>query len=211
MAALLDEPALAPDRQHGQGALASRPRPSIAPRRGDRRTSGEPAPLVARASGRYDRAKQTSTSNARASARSTIPVTLLRMNRASRRKLPQRAPGWGAKFRHAGRGLKLGVRGESSFFVHFFVAAAVVAAGLALGVDRAEWCLLVLCIAGVLAAEMFNSALERLAQAIDQRHNALLRNALDISSAAVLLAVLGAATVGVIVFGSRLGSMLGGD
>ena len=30
---------------------------------------------------------------------------------------------WGAKFAAAFRGIKLGVRGHSSFFVHFFFAA----------------------------------------------------------------------------------------
>jgi len=61
----------------------------------------------------------------------------------------------------------------------------------------------------VLAAEMFNSALEAMARAIDSGWNANLRDALDIGSAAVLVCAGGAATVGLIVFLNRLGVALG--
>jgi len=115
---------------------------------------------------------------------------------------------WSRKFRNAFRGVKLGVRGESSFFVHFFVAAMVVAAAVALSCNLVEWCLLVGAVAAVLVAEMFNSALERMAKAVDQRHNPQLRDALDIGSAAVLLATIGAAVIGAIVFIHRLGDVL---
>ena len=118
-------------------------------------------------------------------------------------------PGWRAKFRNALRGTKRGLRGQSSFFVHFFIAAAVIAAATVLKVDRTEWCLLLLCIAVVLVAEMFNSALEWLAKAIDLAHNPHLGEALDVGSAAVLIASIGAATVGAIVFIERLTKLLG--
>ena len=103
---------------------------------------------------------------------------------------PERS--WFRKFRDAFRGVKEGVRGQSSFFVHFFVAAAVVAAGVVLHVDLLEWCLLVLCIAGVITAEMFNSALESMAKAITGQRDPQLGNSLDIGSAAVLVASVGA-------------------
>ena len=58
-------------------------------------------------------------------------------------------------------------------------------AGL-LRVSRVDWSILLLCIFGVLTAELFNSALESVARAIDTRHNPHLAAALDIASAAVL-------------------------
>ncbi len=116
---------------------------------------------------------------------------------------------WRSKFADAFRGVKLGVRGQSSFFVHFFIAAAVVAAGVTMNCSLVEWCLLALSIAGVLAAEMFNSALEALAKSITSDHDPYVAAALDIGSAAVLLAAIGAATVGGIIFGNRLGDLLG--
>jgi diacylglycerol kinase len=116
---------------------------------------------------------------------------------------------WGSKFRHAFNGVKLGVQGQSSFFVHFFMASAVVLAAVALDATLVDWCLLVLCITLVLSAEMFNSALEWLAKAVDTEHNPHLGGALDIGSAAVLLAAIGAVVVGCIVFIHRLGSQIG--
>jgi len=118
-------------------------------------------------------------------------------------------PGWRAKFRHAFRGTKRGLRGQSSFFVHLFITALVIATATVLKVDRTEWCLLVLCITVVLTAEMFNSALEWLAKAIDVAHNPHLREALDVGSAAVLIAAIGAAIVGAIIFVERLVRLLG--
>jgi len=116
---------------------------------------------------------------------------------------------WMQKFRDALRGLKEGIRGQSSFFVHFFTAAAVVVAAAVLRMDRVEWALLLLSITAVLVAEMFNSGLESIARAITDEHHPHLGNALDIGSAAVLLAAVGASLVGAIVFGNRLGMLLG--
>src|SRR5262245_19994904 len=87
---------------------------------------------------------------------------------------------WVLKFRHAFRGVKVGIRGQSSFFAHFFFAAAVIAAGITFEATRSDWCWLTASIAAVLMAEMFNSGLERMAKAIDHRHNPHLRDALDI-------------------------------
>ena len=116
---------------------------------------------------------------------------------------------WGEKFRDAFRGVKLGVRGQSSFFVHFFTTTAVIVAAAVMDVSLIEWCLLLICIAAVLTAEMFNSALESMARAITQEANPQLGGALDIGSAAVLVASIGAAVVGTIVFLNRLGVMIG--
>ena len=120
---------------------------------------------------------------------------------------PERS--WTLKFRDAFRGVKEGMHGQSSFFVHFFVTAAVILAGIVLRVSLAEWCLLTLCIAGVLVAEMFNSALESMAKAITGQVDPHLGNSLDIGSAAVLMASIGASAVGAIIFGHRLGVLLG--
>lgn len=125
---------------------------------------------------------------------------------ARRKHLPEHS--WAAKFRRAFRGVKLGVRGQSSFFVHFFAASLVVAAAMALDADRTEWLLLAACIAAVLTAEMFNSALERLAKAVDTRFNPNVRDALDTASGAVLIAALGAATIGAVIFLRLVGENL---
>ena len=115
---------------------------------------------------------------------------------------------WLNKFRNAFRGVKAGIRGQSSFFVHFFITAAVIVAAVILDVSLTQWCLLLLCITIVLTAEMFNSALESMAKAITGQSDPHLGNSLDIGSGAVLLASAGAAIVGSIIFIARLGVML---
>jgi len=111
---------------------------------------------------------------------------------------------WPEKFAHAFHGALAGVRDQSSFAVHFVFAVAVVLAAIIFGVGRIEWCILLLCITTVMTAEMFNSALEHLAKAIDRSENSAIATALDIGSAAVLVASMGASLVGSIVFLARL-------
>ena len=114
---------------------------------------------------------------------------------------------WRQKFGHALRGVRRGVAGQNSFAVHFFFAAVVVVAAAVLRMRCVEWCLLLLCIAMVMAAEMFNSAMESMARAVTSESNSSVRTALDISSAAVLVAAGGAVVVGLVLFIHRLGEL----
>src|SRR5438270_6408576 len=80
---------------------------------------------------------------------------------------PRPRRSWRSKFRDAFRGLKLGIRGHSSFFVHFFFSALVIAAGVVLRCETLEWCILLGCIGMVLTAELFNSAIETIYRGLD--------------------------------------------
>lgn len=116
---------------------------------------------------------------------------------------------WQQKFRDAFRGVKEGIRGQTSFLVHLLFTATVLITAAVMRMDQAQWSTVLLCITVVLTAEMFNSALESLAKAITSESNLHLGNALDIGSAAVLVASVGAAIVGTLVFVHRLGTLLG--
>jgi diacylglycerol kinase len=113
------------------------------------------------------------------------------------------------KFRCAFRGIAIGSRSQSSFLVHLVAAVSVVGVAAWLDVTAVEWCLLALCIALVLALELFNSSLESLARAIDRQHNEHLRDALDIASGAVLVGAIGSAVVGLAVLLPRMLQLLG--
>jgi diacylglycerol kinase len=63
--------------------------------------------------------------------------------------------------------MRLGIRGHSTFFVHFFFAAIVLATAIVLRCELVEWCLLLGCIGLVLTAELFNSALETICHGLD--------------------------------------------
>ena len=108
--------------------------------------------------------------------------------------------GWKAKFRDAFRGIGQACRGEKSFVVHFSAAILVVTAAALLKVTTTEWCLLILCIAIVFSAETFNSSIESLARAVTEEQNAHVGRSLDTAAGAVLIAAMGAAVVGVVVF-----------
>jgi diacylglycerol kinase len=115
---------------------------------------------------------------------------------------------WRDKFREATRGVKLGVRGQSSFAAHFFCATVAIAAGIALQCRLWEWCLILLCIGLVLTAELFNSAIEALFHGLDPETKSRWNGCLDIAAGAVLTASLFAGLVGLLVFGNRFGEVM---
>ena len=94
----------------------------------------------------------------------------------------------------------IAVRSGGSFNVHVLVSVLVVGCAAFFRVTPGEWCLLILCIALVFAAEIQNTGLEVLAKAIRQEYDPTLRDALDIGSGAVLAAAMGAAVVGLAIF-----------
>jgi diacylglycerol kinase len=115
---------------------------------------------------------------------------------------------WRDKFREAFRGMKLGIRGHSSFFVHFFFAAVVAMAAIVLRCEPLEWCLLLGCIGLVLTAELFNSAVETIYWGLDEVSQPRVRNCLDIAAGAVLLASITAAIIGCLVFLPKVAALL---
>lgn len=116
---------------------------------------------------------------------------------------------WGEKFAAAFRGLWSGIVGQSSFAVHFAMAFIVMVVAAVLRVSGTQWCLLILSIAVVMTAELFNSALEWVAPAVTEEYNRYIETALNVASAAVLVASIGAAVIGLIIFGERAVSLLG--
>jgi diacylglycerol kinase len=134
------------------------------------------------------------------------PLALVSPSEAPRP--PQRRRPWRRKFGEAFRGLKLGIRGQSSFSVHFFFTALVVAAAVALGCELLEWCLLLACIGMVLVAELFNSAVETLFRGLDEATRQRAWPCLDIAAGAVLLASIVAVIIGSLIFLSRLAPLL---
>jgi len=81
---------------------------------------------------------------------------------------------------------------------------AAVAAGGYFGVSGAEWCAIALAITIVWVAEALNTALERLVDLASPGIHPLAGQAKDIAAGAVLLAAIGAVSIGLIVFGARL-------
>lgn len=117
---------------------------------------------------------------------------------------------WSAKFRDAGRGLVVGIRGQSSFAVHLLAATAVIGCAAWLRVGYWKWSVLLVCIAAVLTAELLNASLEKLARAVTSEHDPHVRDALDIAAGAVLIVAVFAAIVGLVVLGPDLWAVVAG-
>jgi diacylglycerol kinase (ATP) len=109
-----------------------------------------------------------------------------------------------ASFRDAGRGVWHGLTQQPNGRVQLALAGATIALGLAVGLAPLEWCFVAGAVAGVTAAEVLNTAFERLADALCPEHHPGIGRAKDMAAGAVLLAAAGAAVVGAIVFVPRL-------
>lgn len=117
---------------------------------------------------------------------------------------PFRLTTWKQKFAVAGRGIKIAVVQEKSFIFHFIVTGLVLVAGLALGISRLEWCIIVLAIMAGLTTELLNTSIEYLARAITRETNPDIRDALDVASGAVSTVALGAIVLALLVIGNAL-------
>jgi diacylglycerol kinase len=118
---------------------------------------------------------------------------------------------WRDKFRDAFRGVSVGLRGQNSFTVHLLASLGVLVAGLLFRIDLWEWTLLVVCVVIVFVAELLNTSIEWIARAIRQEHDERIGKALDVASAAVLLASFGAVAVGLLIFLPHLIQLLRGS
>ena len=111
---------------------------------------------------------------------------------------------WWRKFDDAFRGILQSIRQQSSYRVHFFFALVVPVLALLLRLRLWEWCFVILLIAVVVSAEMFNSAVETLSRVITDKYDERIRIALDMCSGAVLVISIFAAILGTVIFASAL-------
>ena len=110
-------------------------------------------------------------------------------------------------FAYALRGMVQLVRTQPNARVHLLVTVLVCAAGFYFSLGRTEWLWIIVAIVLVWSAEAFNSALEQLADVLHPGHHAGIGRAKDLAAAAVLIAALGAAVIGVLVFAPHLAAL----
>ncbi|MGE5320470.1 MAG: diacylglycerol kinase family protein [Hyphomicrobiaceae bacterium] len=110
-------------------------------------------------------------------------------------------------FSHALRGMGLLVRTQPNARVHLLATLLVCAAGVYFGLDRGEWAWLIVAVVLVWGAEAFNTALEQLADAVHPARHPGIGRAKDMAAAAVLIAALGAAVIGVLVFAPHFAAL----
>jgi diacylglycerol kinase (ATP) len=96
------------------------------------------------------------------------------------------------------------LRTQRNMRIHFMIAAGVLIAALAVGVERLELIALLLSIAFVLIAEMINTAVEAAIDVATTAFDPLAKLAKDIAAGAVLIATVNAVAVGYLIFSERI-------
>ncbi|HAQ60600.1 TPA: diacylglycerol kinase [Candidatus Delongbacteria bacterium] len=103
-------------------------------------------------------------------------------------------------FKFAFKGLCTMFTEEPNFRVHFFAALATVLLGTFYELNGTEWILITIVIGFVLVSEIFNSAIERIADFVSPEHNKIIGITKDLCAAMVLVAAVVAVVVGLIIF-----------
>ncbi len=88
--------------------------------------------------------------------------------------------------------------------IHVVIGICTIGAGWFFSINTTEWCLVTLSIALVLSAEGFNTAIEHLTDLTSPDYHPLAGKAKDVAAGAVLLAAMGAAIIGIIIFSPYL-------
>ena len=90
---------------------------------------------------------------------------------------------------------------QHNAWIHLVATIGVVIAGFLFDVSASEWCWLILAIIVVWSTEALNTALELLADVASPEFHPLVKKAKDVAAGAVLISAIGAAVIGIIIFG----------
>ncbi|MGA1843341.1 MAG: diacylglycerol kinase family protein [bacterium] len=104
-------------------------------------------------------------------------------------------------FSHAFNGIFVMLQSQHNAWIHALASILICTAGFSFGLNRSEWCWIVLAIISVWTAEALNTAFEFLADAASPEYHPLVKKAKDVAAGAVLITAIGAAVIGVLVIG----------
>jgi diacylglycerol kinase (ATP) len=123
---------------------------------------------------------------------------------------PQRSRNRIASFRYAFAGWWYVLRTQRNAWIHAVASLSVLGLAAWLRLGRLEWALLLGAIGMVWLAEFLNTALEAVVDLASPEHHPLAKVGKDVGAAAVLIAALTAAAIGLLVVGPSLWTKLGG-
>ena len=103
-------------------------------------------------------------------------------------------------FGYAFKGIASLLKREHNAWIHCIAIIVVTLAGLHFGITRTEWCIVCLCFGMVLAAEGFNTAIERLVNLVSPDFHPVAGDIKDVAAGAVLICAIAAAIIGMIIF-----------
>lgn len=91
-----------------------------------------------------------------------------------------------ASYKFSVRGIWLAFRYEPNMIFHLIAAVAVVLTNSLLNVSRMDWLITLILIGLALMAEIFNTAIEKLADRVTKEQDTLIGQVKDLASGAVL-------------------------
>lgn len=112
-------------------------------------------------------------------------------------------------FAYAWQGVIAMFRSEPNAIIHLVAAILTIVAGFWFNIETSEWCVVVLAIFSVLAAEAFNTSIEELTNLVSPETHPLAGKAKDLAAAGVLFTSIGTAIIGMIVFLPRIINLFG--
>ena len=112
-------------------------------------------------------------------------------------------------FKHAFRGIAVMFKTQHNAWIHLLAIAVVVGLEYYLELNIQEWMYISLSIGLVLVAELANTAIEFLGDAVSQEENEQIKNAKDVAAGAVLLAAIVATVVAAVIFIPKLNLLFG--
>ena len=106
--------------------------------------------------------------------------------------------------RYALRGVGVMLRTQHNAWVHAVATAAALIAGFALQISPGEWLAIILAIIVVWATEALNTAFEFLCDIASPEFHPTVERAKNVAAGAVLISAVGAAVIGLLIFGPKL-------
>lgn len=103
-------------------------------------------------------------------------------------------------FKYAGAGIKEMVRFGFNFWVQLVMAVVAIVCSIVFEISSIEWCLVIISIFGVLAAETVNTAIEVLCDRVSPDYDPLIGRVKDLAAGAVVFMALSSLAVGLIIF-----------
>ena len=103
-------------------------------------------------------------------------------------------------FINAANGIRYAVKQEANMRIHVVAAGTAIAMGCMLGLSAMEWCVVIGCIVLVISLELINTAIEVICDRITIAYDPLIKIIKDTAAGAVLIAAIGSAVIGLIIF-----------
>jgi len=107
-------------------------------------------------------------------------------------------------FVHAFRGIQAMLATEHNAYIHLIATVVTIVLGALLRIDRYDWLWITLAIVLVWAAELMNTAIEKLCDVVQPDYSEKIKIIKDLAAAAVLVCTLGALMIGCLIFYSRV-------